>query len=118
MALVLYTGGSGSTTTSHDVVETRTTNSYVGLSNQGATCYLNSLLQTLFMTPEFRKAIFSWHYDRAINGPEQHCIPLQLQRLFGQLALGKLKAVDTIALTKSFGWEGNIHEVTYIEIRI
>ena len=25
-----------------------------GIYNQGATCYLNSLLQTLAMTPEFR----------------------------------------------------------------
>ena len=27
---------------------------FCGIFNQGATCYLNSLLQTLFMTPEFR----------------------------------------------------------------
>ena len=33
---------------------------YIGLSNQGATCYMNSLLQTLFMTYEFRKALYSW----------------------------------------------------------
>lgn len=32
---------------------------YVGLSNQGATCYLNSLLQTLYMTEEFREALFA-----------------------------------------------------------
>lgn len=25
-----------------------------GINNQGATCYLNSLLQTLLLTPEFR----------------------------------------------------------------
>ncbi len=32
---------------------------FVGLMNQGATCYLNSLLQTLYMTPEFRASLFS-----------------------------------------------------------
>jgi hypothetical protein len=32
------------------------------LSNQGATCYLNSLIQTLYMTPEFRRALYMWRY--------------------------------------------------------
>ena len=31
---------------------------FVGLVNQAMTCYLNSLLQTLFMTPEFRNALY------------------------------------------------------------
>jgi len=31
---------------------------YVGLVNQAMTCYLNSLIQTLFMTPEFRNALY------------------------------------------------------------
>jgi len=30
----------------------------VGIKNQGATCYLNSLLQTLFHTPLFRKVVY------------------------------------------------------------
>jgi ubiquitin carboxyl-terminal hydrolase 47 len=107
MALVVYTGNGDNTSSSSYDSTTRDESGYVGLSNQGATCYLNSLLQTLFMTPEFRRAIFTWHYDRSKHTAEQHCIPLQLQRLFGQLALGKLRAVDTVALTKSFGWEGS-----------
>eukprot|EP00605_Chrysophyceae_sp_TOSAG23-4_P001272 GSChrysophyteH1.ASY1.ANO1.1383.1 assembled CDS len=80
---------------------------FVGLSNQGATCYLNGLLQTLYMTPEFRRAIFAWHYDEEKDGSEEHCIPLQLQKLFGFLTLSRSKYTDTIALTKSFGWEGS-----------
>lgn len=33
---------------------------FVGLINQAMTCYLNSLLQTLFMTPEFRNGIYKY----------------------------------------------------------
>ena len=69
--------------------------------------YLNGLLQTLFMTPDFRRAIFAWNYDKVKDGREDLCIPLQLQRLFGLLQLGKQDVVDTVALTKSFGWEGS-----------
>ena len=32
----------------------RNSNGLCGIFNQGATCYLNSLVQSLLMTPEFR----------------------------------------------------------------
>jgi ubiquitin C-terminal hydrolase len=37
----------------------RSTAPYVGLENEGATCYLNSLLQTLYHSPPFRSWLFS-----------------------------------------------------------
>jgi ubiquitin C-terminal hydrolase len=59
------------------------------------------------MTPEFRKAIFTWNYNIEKDGKEDLCIPLQLQRLFGMLQLSKQRSVDTVALTKSFGWDSS-----------
>ena len=76
---------------------------YVGLSNQGATCYMNSLLQTLYMTPEFRREIFNWKYDEKF-GIQDTCIPLQLQILFVRLQTCQSYSIETTALTKSFGW--------------
>lgn len=77
---------------------------YIGLANQGATCYLNSLLQTLFMTPEIRKKLFKWSYNPQLHGAAERSIPLQLQTLFGNLCLSNGKPSKTKKLTASFGW--------------
>ena len=44
---------------------------FVGLVNQAMTCYLNSLLQTLFMTPEFRNALY--RLACSCEGGGDHC---------------------------------------------
>ena len=78
---------------------------YVGIHNQGATCYLNSLLQSLFFTPEFRTALlFRWEYVPGVHPPPLLCIPYQLQLLFARLLCSVRPAVETAALTKSFRW--------------
>lgn len=46
------------------------------------TCYLNSLLQALYMTPEFRNALYKWKFDFNANIDESKSIPFQLQKLF------------------------------------
>ncbi|KAL3674637.1 hypothetical protein V7S43_000579 [Phytophthora oleae] len=92
---------------------------FTGLSNQGATCYMNSLLQSMFMTPEFRHGLYNWTCHRAVKKAEEDKeeeeeeeeadednIPLQLQNLFAKLQLTTQDSITTKALTKSFGWTG------------
>ncbi|XP_078076997.1 ubiquitin carboxyl-terminal hydrolase 47 isoform X3 [Mustelus asterias] len=79
---------------------------YVGLVNQAMTCYLNSLLQTLFMTPEFRNALYKWEFEEYEEDPVIS-IPYQLQRLFVLLQTSKKRAVETTDVTRSFGWDSS-----------
>ncbi|KAK3113499.1 ubiquitin-specific protease ubp15 [Teratosphaeriaceae sp. CCFEE 6253] len=75
----------------------------VGLRNQGATCYLNSLLQSLYLTGAFRKAVYqiptSTEEERVSSSSAY-----ALQRLFYRLQADPA-AVGTQELTHSFGWE-------------
>jgi hypothetical protein len=103
--LVVYTGPSSSPRNSA-IENFRAPCNFVGLSNQGATCYMNSLLQTLFMAPEFREAVYEWRAKEGEEEEEEECIPMQLQNLFGNLQCSSEKAVGTKGLTKSFGWGG------------
>ncbi|GAU36434.1 hypothetical protein TSUD_19700 [Trifolium subterraneum] len=74
----------------------------VGLKNQGATCYMNSLLQTLYHIPYFRKAVY--HMPTTENDMPSGSIPLALQSLFYKLQYND-SSVSTKELTKSFGWD-------------
>ncbi|KAK9699295.1 hypothetical protein RND81_08G165600 [Saponaria officinalis] len=74
----------------------------VGLKNQGATCYMNSLLQTLYHIPYFRKAVY--HMPTTENDNPASSIPLALQSLFYKLQYNDT-SVSTKELTKSFGWD-------------
>uniref|UniRef100_A0A1B6DYN4 Ubiquitin carboxyl-terminal hydrolase 47 n=1 Tax=Clastoptera arizonana TaxID=38151 RepID=A0A1B6DYN4_9HEMI len=79
---------------------------YVGLVNQAMTCYLNSLLQALYMTPEFRNALYKWKFDFS-NQTSEKSIPYQLQKLFLNLQTSCKNAVETTELTRSFGWDSS-----------
>ena len=74
---------------------------YVGLKNQGATCYLNSLLQSLYFTNAFRQAIYNIPTETEEDLGDS---AYTLQRLFYQLQTSN-NDVSTSELTKSFGWE-------------
>uniref|UniRef100_A0A3B5M5R6 USP domain-containing protein n=1 Tax=Xiphophorus couchianus TaxID=32473 RepID=A0A3B5M5R6_9TELE len=85
-----------------------------GIKNQGGTCYLNSLLQTLLFTPEFREELFSLGpeelgclEDKDKPGAKVRVIPLELQRLFARLLLVDQQSASTTDLTDSFGWNSS-----------
>lgn len=73
----------------------------VGLKNQGATCYLNSLLQSLYFTNAFRKAVYQIPTEAEASRDNS---AWTLQRLFNNLQTSDYP-VSTTELTASFGWE-------------
>ena len=72
----------------------------VGIINQGATCYLNALLQMLFHLDYFRKTVFLIPHEKQEYGKST---TLGLQSTFKDLQFS-CDAVDTKDLTNGFGW--------------
>lgn len=87
----------------------RTNYGYVGLVNQAMTCYLNSLLQALFMTPEFRNAMYNWEFD---GKDEDKSIPYQLQKLFLNLQVSSSEI--WLYVDKIFKIVVNLAFLTYV----
>ena len=82
------------------------TGKFVGLINQGATCYLNSLIQALFMTPDFRRGL------RA--APPSGTLLRACKALFESLHSSP-RTVTTQALTTALNWgpvsrQQDVHE--------
>ena len=75
----LYNQGTSSSL-GHDVTYLTCKNRFAG-----ATCYLNSFVQSLYMNPEFRASIYQWRYDSTRDGAAEFSILLQLQQLFAKM---------------------------------
>ena len=90
---------------SNSAVRTGAGSKLTGLSNQGATCYMNSLLQSLYMTPEFRQAVYEMPLETCVE-KQKDSICFQLQCLFANMQLSDQSCVETKGLTQSFGWAG------------
>lgn len=91
---------------------------YCGIRNQGATCYMNSVLQSLFHLPIFRKLIYQIPLTNCEN-PEKSIV-WNLQRLFADLQTSN-EAVSTKKLTRAFGWnedDVNLDQDTHEFIRL
>ncbi|EQC29309.1 hypothetical protein SDRG_12978 [Saprolegnia diclina VS20] len=90
---------------------------YRGLRSTGATCYLNSLLQTLFLAPELRTRLY-----QSSSSANEGSLLLELQLLFARLQLRTdRKVIDTTSLTQSLGWtstdalqQHDVHELYHV----
>ncbi|XP_051741221.1 ubiquitin carboxyl-terminal hydrolase 47-like isoform X4 [Ctenopharyngodon idella] len=68
---------------------------YCWLENQKSTCYLNAVLQTLFMTKEFRQ-----HVERVSSDDN---FIRELKKLFNELEKKQKNAVSAAGVTRSLG---------------
>ncbi|KAL5702631.1 ubiquitinyl hydrolase 1 [Ranunculus cassubicifolius] len=79
---------------------------YVGLVNHGEISSLNSLLQTLYHIPYFRKAVYK--IPTMESDTSSRSLPLALQRLFYELQYSR-NSVSAEEITTYFEW--NTHDV-------
>ncbi|KAK7384819.1 hypothetical protein VNO78_30522 [Psophocarpus tetragonolobus] len=77
-----------------------------GLTNLGATCYVNSILQCLYMNKSFRKGIFSVEP----NVLQQQPVLDQLTRLFVQLHVSKMAFIDSSPFVKTLELDNEVQQ--------
>ncbi|CAH8514381.1 unnamed protein product [Dicrocoelium dendriticum] len=77
----------------------RSDSGFVGLLNGGATCYMNGVLQQLFMQPGLAEALLSVTESDILD---EENILFQTQKLFGHLLESQLEYYNPVTFWKSF----------------
>lgn len=89
---------------------------YVGIINKDSTCSINSLIQTFYMTPEFRNKIFQWNNQGDNEDEASKRFAYQLQSLFVNLQISKNKTIDKKDLTKLLVGNNNNRQHDVVEV--
>ena len=107
------------------IAKQKSVTGFVGMKNQGATCYMNSLLQQFFLIPALRQGLLSCcprstarsegQGSAGENGDDdkeeeayRSTLLFQMQYLFAYLMLGERRQFDARDLVSSIrGYDGN-----------
>ena len=76
---------------------------YVGLKNMGCTCFMNALLQQLFMMPEFRTALIAMNLKDIPDEKTEHTTK-NLQAMFSYLLCSCQQYFIPIQFCRDFIW--------------
>lgn len=81
-------------------------NTPAGLTNLGATCYANSILQCLYMNKSFREGVFSLEPEVLEGQPVLN----NLARLFAQLHSSKMAFVDSAPFIQTLELDNGVQQ--------
>ena len=90
------------------ITSERSETGYVGLENLGCTCYMNSLMQQLYMISDFRDTILETEDVNASKTEDHDNLFHQIQLIFGGLKISQRQYYDPRLFCYAFkDYEGN-----------
>jgi hypothetical protein len=89
-----------------------------GLRNLGATCYLNSMLQCLFVNLPLRRAVYEWEPKEQHVDREQAQQMKALQKLFAQMQLGNESYYDPTEFASTLSLNNVMQQDAQVEVHV
>jgi len=91
---------------------------YSGLRNQGCTCYMNSVLQQLFMMPELRKNIYFATLPSTLRSSGAGCMAKGTDLISKKISVQWDSGVSYEATVENYNEDTGMHTIRYLPLQI